>query len=108
MAATLQRRVLSRTHDGEFAPSYLRRFLREIARRAANLLAEVLTEETIVKRLLLAGAITTLLISAAFAAEKLEDKAIKVSLDAPEAYIKAPELPAKDPFIGEAKGLFLS
>jgi hypothetical protein len=60
------------------------------------------------RKLLLAGAITTLLISAAFAAEKLEDKGIKVALDAPETYIKAPELPAKDNFIGEAKGLFLS
>lgn len=61
-----------------------------------------------VKRLLFAGALTTLLISAAFAAEKLEDKAIKVALDAPETFIKSPELPAKDNFIGESKGLFVS
>jgi hypothetical protein len=48
------------------------------------------------------------LVGAASAAEKVEDKSIRLSVDAPEGFLKAPELPKKDDFIGEAKGLFLS
>jgi hypothetical protein len=56
----------------------------------------------------LAGIIAGMLVTAAWAAEKLEDKSIHLSMDAPEAFIKSPELPKADAFIGTAKGLFLS
>lgn len=60
------------------------------------------------KPLLLAGALSALCITAAFAAEKLEDKALQFSIEAPETYVAAPQLPEKDNFIGTTKGLYLS
>jgi hypothetical protein len=61
-----------------------------------------------VKKLMLAGALSALFVTAAFAAEKLEDKSLKLSLQAPETFIASPQLPEKDNFIGTAKGLYLS
>lgn len=60
------------------------------------------------RKLLLAGVLLVSLAGVARAAEKLEDKSVHVSLEAPEGFIKAPELPKKDSFIGEPKGLYLS
>jgi hypothetical protein len=59
-------------------------------------------------RLLIAGLLAASLAVGAWAAEKFEDQSIKVSADAPEGFVKLGELPPKDNFIGEAKGLYLS
>ncbi|MCC2671022.1 MAG: hypothetical protein K0Q72_3493 [Armatimonadetes bacterium] len=59
-------------------------------------------------RLLIAGLLAATLAVGAWAAEKFEDTGLKVKADAPEGFVKLPELPAKDNFIGEAKGLYLS
>lgn len=53
-------------------------------------------------------AAATLLATAVFAAEKLEAKDLKLSLQAPETFVASPELPEKDAFIGVAKGLYFS
>ena len=59
-------------------------------------------------RLLIAGLLAASLAVGALAAEKFEDKGIKVSADAPEGFVKLGEVPPKDNFLGESKALFLS
>ncbi|MGV3724389.1 MAG: hypothetical protein ACO1SX_26125 [Actinomycetota bacterium] len=59
-------------------------------------------------RLLIAGLLAASLAVGVRAAEKFEDKAIKVSAEAPEGFVKLNEVPPPDDFIGESKALYLS
>lgn len=59
-------------------------------------------------RLLIASLLAATLAVGVMAAEKFEDKTIKVSADAPEGFVKLAEVPPADNFLGESKALYLS
>lgn len=59
-------------------------------------------------KLLVASLLAATLAVSAWAAEKFEDKSIRVAAETPEGFVKLDQVPAKDNFIGEAKALYLS